>query len=225
MVMKIEPIFNTLEIVKSQHAVDRIILLSASGARFDQRKAEELSAYKDVVLICGHYEGVDDRVATFVDEELSIGDFILTGGEPAALVIVDSVCRLLPGVLGNICSTQEESHTGEPLLEHPQFTRPPEFRGLSVPDVLFSGNHAKISKWRRKQSIARTISRRPDLWAKHTPDMTDFLLLAEIANEAADIDSTASVTANTAPTMETEAGIRSQPIANQSNLTTEVEKS
>lgn len=225
MVMKVDPIIATLNLVKSQHDLDRVILLSASGLLFTQKKAQELSTYKNVMLICGHYEGVDERVTAFVDEELSIGDFVLTGGEPAALVIVDAVCRLIPGVLGNIDSIREESHTGEPLLEHPHYTRPLDFHGMSVPDVLLSGNHAEIHKWRRKESIRRTVSRRPDLWDQHSPNITDIVLLAEIADEA-------STGAATVPPVSTEAipntaigADHDEQAMPDSNLTIEVEKS
>ena len=165
MVMKPEPIFRTAEHVKSECWTDqsRVILLTPQGEQFSQRKAEELSRLPHLVMICGHYEGVDERVREhLVDEELSIGDYVLTGGELPALVVLDAVARLIPGVLGAEQSALEESFS-EGLLEYPQYTRPADFRGWTVPDVLLSGHHAEIAKWRRTQSLDRTLKRRPDL--------------------------------------------------------------
>jgi tRNA (guanine37-N1)-methyltransferase len=161
MVMKPEPIFAAVEAVRGPES--RVILLSPRGRRFDQRIAVELSRLAHLVLICGHYEGVDERVRLHLaDEELSIGDYVLTGGELAAMVVADAVTRLLPGVLGARASLEEESHTGG-LLEYPQYTRPAEFRGWQVPDVLLSGNHGEIALWRRRQALIVTRERRPDL--------------------------------------------------------------
>jgi tRNA (guanine37-N1)-methyltransferase len=140
-----------------------VVLMSPQGRRFDQAKALELAGCEALVLVCGRYEGVDERVLGWVDEELSLGDFVLTGGEFAALAVVDAVARLVPGVLGNELSAQRESFAGEGLLEGPQYTRPPEFRGHRVPDVLLSGDHGRIAQWRREQALARTKERRPDL--------------------------------------------------------------
>lgn len=168
MVMKPEPIFRTAEHLKSEYWTDqsRVILLSPQGETFTQRKAEELSQLPHLVMICGHYEGVDERVREhLVDQELSIGDYVLTGGELPALVILDSVARLIPGVLGAEQSALEESFS-EGLLEYPQYTRPADFRGWTVPDVLLSGHHAEIAKWRRSESLRRTLERRPDLLGK-----------------------------------------------------------
>ncbi|MEO7328983.1 MAG: tRNA (guanosine(37)-N1)-methyltransferase TrmD [Minicystis sp.] len=142
------------------------VLLTPQGRRFDQQKAVELSAKPRVALICGRYEGFDERVRAFVDEELSLGDFVLTGGEVAAMAIIDACARLLPGVLGNADSSLHESHSSEMegLLEYPQYTRPVEFRGERVPEILQNGNHAAIEAFRRAESERRTRERRPDLW-------------------------------------------------------------
>jgi tRNA (guanine37-N1)-methyltransferase len=144
------------------------VLLTPQGTPFCQAKAIELSARPRVVLVCGRYEGFDERVRTFVHEEISLGDFVMTGGEVAAMAIVDACARLLPGVLGNAASLDHESHSPGwgGLLEYPQYTRPAEFRGLSVPEVLQGGNHAEIEAWRQEQAAKRTAERRPDLWAR-----------------------------------------------------------
>jgi tRNA (guanine37-N1)-methyltransferase len=143
------------------------VLLGPEGRRFDQRTAARLAQCEDLVLVCGRYEGVDERAKAFVDEEISIGDYVLTGGEIPALVIIDTVARLLPGVLGNADSTADESFsTG--LLEYPQYTRPEEFRGLQVPSVLLSGDHGAVATWRRREALRRTLERRPDL-LEHAP--------------------------------------------------------
>ncbi len=143
------------------------VLLTPQGRPFDQTKARELAAKDAVMLVCGRYEGFDERVRGHVDEEISLGDFVMTGGEVAAMAIVEACVRLLPGVLGNEASTEEESHAPEiGLLEYPQYTRPAEFRGATIPEILTSGHHAEIAKWRRAQAEQRTRERRPDLWAK-----------------------------------------------------------
>jgi tRNA (guanine37-N1)-methyltransferase len=161
MVMKPEPLFDAVEAVRTPEA--RVILLTPQGRLFKQAVAAELSLLPHLVLICGHYEGIDERVREHVvDDELSIGDFVLTGGELAAVVVVDAVARLLPGVLGADASLDEESHSAG-LLEYPHYTRPAEFRGWRVPGVLLSGNHAEIARWRRRQALERTRQRRPDL--------------------------------------------------------------
>jgi len=143
----------------------RRVLLTPQGARFDQAAARRLSAHESLVLVCGRYEGFDERVRYFVDEEISLGDFVLTGGEVAAMCVVEAVVRLLPGVLGNAESVSEESFSPvcKGLLEYPQYTRPPTFRGHEVPKILLSGDHAKVDAWRAEQSRARTLERRPDL--------------------------------------------------------------
>ena len=165
MVLKPEPIFNAVESL-TQESTPRVILMCPQGERFTQQKAEELAAEKELVFICGHYEGYDERIREhLVTDEISIGDFVLTGGELAAMTVIDSIVRLLPGVLGNADSPVRDSFsTG--LLEHPQYTRPAEFRGWRVPEVLTSGNHDKVDQWREEQTLKRTLERRPDLLDK-----------------------------------------------------------
>lgn len=163
MVMKVEPIARAIEYVKSRSPSARVIYLSPQGRQFNQNIARLLSARSHLILLCGRYEGVDERARElFVDEEISIGDYVLTGGELAALVVIDVVSRLLPGVLGSDRSAEEDSFFHS-LLEYPQYTRPFSFRGSDVPEVLLSGNHAAISLWRRKKALERTWVRRPDL--------------------------------------------------------------
>lgn len=172
MVLKPEPLFAAVDAVTRElESTPRIILMCPQGERFNQKKAEELAKEEHLIFICGHYEGYDERIREgLVTDELSIGDFVLTGGEIASMAIVDSVVRLLPGVLGNEDSSVLDSFsTG--LLEHPHYTRPAEFKDLSVPDILLSGNHAKIDQWREEQSLIRTFERRKDLLA--TAKLTD----------------------------------------------------
>lgn len=166
MVLKPEPVFNAVESLQTSENKPRVILMCPQGERFTQQKAEELAQEQELVFICGHYEGYDERIREhLVTDEISIGDFVLTGGELAAMTVIDSVVRLLPGVLGNSDSSVRDSFsTG--LLEHPHYTRPAVFRGHSVPDVLVSGNHAKIDDWREEQGLKRTLERRPDLLEK-----------------------------------------------------------
>lgn len=179
MVLMPEPIFVTVEAVEPPRP---LLLLGPGGRRFDQAVAAELAAGDGFSLLCGRYEGVDDRVrAHLVDDELSIGDVVLAGGEVAAMVVVEAVVRLVPGVLGNAASTADESFSSG-LLEYPQFTRPADFRGLRVPDVLLSGDHGRVARWRRAQSLRRTLDRRPDLIEARgglTPD--EQALLDELA--------------------------------------------
>lgn len=162
MVLKPEPMFNAVEAITAGKK-PRVLLMCPQGERFTQKKAEELAKEEELVFLCGHYEGYDERIREhLVTDEISIGDFVLTGGELAAMTIIDSVVRLLPGVLGQAEShIQDSFSTG--LLEHPHYTRPADFRGMKVPDVLLSGNHAHIEKWREEQSLKRTFERRPDL--------------------------------------------------------------
>jgi tRNA (guanine37-N1)-methyltransferase len=161
MLLKPEPIFEAVESVR--RAETKVVLLSPSGRKFDQAIARELAAEKDLLLITGHYEGFDERVReALADDELSIGDYVLTNGALPAMVVIDAVTRLLPGVLGDDASARDESFS-HGLLEYPQYTRPAEFRGLRVPDVLVSGNHAEIENWRREQARLRTEKDRPDL--------------------------------------------------------------
>lgn len=165
MVMKPEPLVAAIEDARSKAPDARVILLAPQGQMFNQAAARRLAKEQEIVLICGRYEGVDDRVKAFVDEEISIGDYTLSGGEPAATVVIDAVARLVPGVLGNENSALEESFA-QGLLEYPQYTRPDEFRGMRVPEVLLSGDHERIRRWRHEQSLLLTRERRPDLYAK-----------------------------------------------------------
>lgn len=165
MVMKPEPIVTALETITSPLPHPWRVLLSPQGVPLTQVKVDELAKKEDLILICGRYEGVDERIRTFIDEEISIGDYVLSGGEVAALVVVDAVARLVPGVVGKRESVQEESFAGG-LLEYPQYTRPEEFRGLRVPEVLLSGHHQEVARWRRRQALLRTKARRPDLLAR-----------------------------------------------------------
>ena len=163
MVMKAEPIYRAVEEIKSQNPEARSVLLTPQGERFHQGLAKELSGQKHWILICGRYEGLDERVRLgLVDREISIGDYILNGGEVPALVFMEVLSRYVPGFLGSDQSMEEESFS-DGLLEYPQYTRPPVFRGLEVPEVLLSGNHAEIKRWRRRESLKRTYRRRPDL--------------------------------------------------------------
>lgn len=173
MVMMPGPIFAAVEAAQPPRP---LLLLSPSGCRFDQEYAEELSVLDGFSLLCGRYEGVDQRVAEHLcDGEISIGDFVLAGGEAAALVIIEAVARLVPGVLGNEASSAEESFSGG-LLEYPQYTRPADFRGWTVPEVLRSGDHGKVARWRRAQALRRTMERRPDLVASPISDADTKLL-------------------------------------------------
>ncbi len=172
MVMKPEPLVAAIEEARSSAPRARVILLAPQGKVFNQELAQRLAAEPEIVLICGRYEGIDERVKAFVDEEISVGDYTLSGGEPAATVIIDAVTRLVPGVLGNENSTLDESFN-DGLLEYPQYTRPEEFRGLKVPEVLLSGDHERIRQWRRQQSRALTRERRPDLYAKARHGQSD----------------------------------------------------
>src|SRR5712692_2452001 len=182
MVMKPEPVVKALEEVCRSLFHPRRILLSPQGIPLTQAKVVELAARETLVLVCGRYEGIDERIHTFVDEEISIGDYILSGGETAALVVIDAVARLVPGVVGRQESTVHESFN-EGLLEYPQYTRPEEFQGLRVPEVLLSGNHAEIARWRRRQSLLRTRERRPDLLDRATLSAEEKQWLAQIRNE------------------------------------------
>jgi len=168
MVMSLAPIFNAVEAVKSKSKIknSKVILLSPQGKKFTQGLAKTLAKNKNLILICGHYEGVDDRVREkLVDEEISIGDYVLTGGELPAMVVVDAVVRLIPGVLGDKNSLNFESFEGN-LLEYPHYTRPANFRGMCVPQILLSGDHKNIDSWRKKEAAKRTKQRRPDLFKK-----------------------------------------------------------
>jgi tRNA (guanine37-N1)-methyltransferase len=165
MVMKPEPLVAAVEAARARLPGATVVLTSPRGARLDQALARRLAEHGKLILVCGRYEGVDERVMTAVDMEVSIGDFVLTGGELAALCVVDAAARLVPGVLGNDASAGAESFADAALLEHPHYTRPPEFRGMRVPEVLLSGDHKRIERWRRRESLRATRARRPDLFA------------------------------------------------------------
>jgi len=189
MVMKPEPIFRAVESILDAvgdggpRSSIPIILLTPQGRPFDQRIAHQLAQYERVVLICGRYEGVDERVREhLVTDEISIGDYVLTGGEIPAMVIVDAVTRLLPGVLGDPGAPLDDSHA-EGLLEYPHYTRPAEFRGWGVPEVLLSGHHARIARWRREQALKRTWERRPDLLARAKLSEADREFLCQLQEE------------------------------------------
>ena len=173
MVMKPEPIFESVEAIKAEIRAERggpdsldatpVVLMSPRGRIFNHQVAQELSLHPRLILICGHYEGVDERIREHLaTDEISLGDYIVTGGELPAIVVVDAVARLLPGVLGSQESLEEESHTTG-LLQYPQYTRPPDYRGWKVPDILLSGHHQEIARWRRRQSLLHTHRQRPDL--------------------------------------------------------------
>lgn len=187
MVMQCEPLARCLEDVKAGAAV-HTVLMSPAGAVFDQAKARELLGRGRVILVCGHYEGVDQRfIDRCVDEELSIGDFVLTGGELAAMVVADAVCRMVPGVLAEQASFEEESHWSG-LLEYPQYTRPEVWRRMPVPQALLSGNHENIRRWRRVQALYRTRQRRPDLFSGTTLTKKEAGWLALLDQALADPD-------------------------------------
>jgi len=187
MVLKPEPVFRAVESLGRQAGKKRIILLTPQGRVFNQRVAEELARYDELVLICGHYEGFDERIRTLADDEISLGDYVLTGGELAAMVIIDSVARLVPGVLGKEDSSEQDSHSLG-LLEYPQYTRPSDYKGMRVPEILLSGHHAKIEKWRRKESLRRTFMRRADLLANFDFQPDDYSLLEELLTEYPELE-------------------------------------
>ncbi len=171
MVMQAEPIYKAYKSIADKcDEKPHVIYMSPKGNVLTQNKCREFATKENIVILCGHYEGVDQRIIdTIVDEEISIGDYVLTGGELPAMVLVDSVCRMIDGVLSNEESFTEESHYNG-LLEYPQYTRPPEFMGLEVPEVLLSGNHAKIDEWRKQKSLEETMNKRPDLYEKYVND-------------------------------------------------------
>lgn len=179
MVMKAEPLGRAIDWARTERRVDCLAMLTPQGTPFDQRWAHRLARCEGIALLCGHYEGVDERIRTsMVDVELSIGDYVLTGGEAAAWVVVDAVARLLPGVLGNADSHVDESFEAG-LLEYPQYTRPRSFRGQQVPEVLVSGDHGRIRRWRHQQALLRTRARRPDLFQRLDLSIDERELLAE----------------------------------------------
>jgi tRNA (guanine37-N1)-methyltransferase len=178
MVMKPEPLTEAIEAARARLPGALVVLTSPRGARLDQALARRLAEHGRLILVCGRYEGVDERVMTAVDMEISVGDFVLTGGELAALCLVDAAARLVPGVLGNEASAGAESFAGQvPLVEHPHYTRPPVFRGMAVPEVLLGGDHRRIERWRRRESLRATRDRRPDLFARARLDEDDLRLI------------------------------------------------
>lgn len=186
MLMKPEPIFNAINSVKNEKS--KVIYLSPQGKKFNQKLANDLSKEEHLILLCGHYEGVDNRIIeNYIDEEISVGDYVLTGGEIPAMLVLDAIIRLLPGVLRSKESYMEESHY-DGLLEYPQYTRPRIFNEYSVPDVLLSGNHKKIENWRKKQSLKTTLLKRPDLLKKIDLNRNYKKMLDEIKKELNDIN-------------------------------------
>ncbi len=182
MVMKVEPVARAIESLRSKRPGARVLLMSPQGQVFRQATAERLSREPNLVFVCGRYEGFDERIRALVDEELSLGDFVLTGGEFAALTMIDAIARLVPGVLGAADSAETDSFS-DGLLEYPQYTRPAEFAGECVPEVLLSGNHREIDRWRRREQLRRTLLRRPDLLSQAQLSEEDHGLLAEIRKE------------------------------------------
>ncbi|MDQ7094706.1 tRNA (guanosine(37)-N1)-methyltransferase TrmD [Desulfosporosinus sp. PR] len=182
MVLKPEPIYAAMRNLPPAQGRRRVILMSPQGRVFRQETAKLWSEYDELIFLCGHYEGFDERIRELVDEEASLGDYVLTGGELAAMVMMDAVARLVPGVLGEETSVAEESHSAT-LLEYPQYTRPADFEGRQVPEVLLSGHHAMIKRWRRKESICRTFLRRPDLFATVSFESDDYAILEELILE------------------------------------------
>jgi len=183
MVMKPEPVFEAVESILGSKPACPIIMLTPQGRVFSQAVADELSRYEKIALLCGRYEGLDERIREYlVTDEISIGDYVLTGGELPALILIDAVSRLIPGVLGDPEGAIDDSHaTG--LLEYPHYTRPPDFRGWKVPEILLSGDHGKIEQWRREQSLLRTLARRPDLLEKATLTEIECNFLEEYKNQ------------------------------------------
>lgn len=180
MVMKVEPLSSCIETVKKQQPSSTVVMTSPRGRRFTHRIASELASLPGLIIICGRYEGIDERIRDlYVDDDISLGDFVLSGGELAAMTIVDAVTRLIPGVLGSGKSAETDSFC-DGLLEYPHYTRPPEFKGLKVPDVLLSGNHEVIRKWRRRESLRTTRTLRPDLLDRIELTREDRKFLAEM---------------------------------------------
>lgn len=182
MVMKVDPVWGAMKYVDNAFGRPHYVLLTPHGRVFDHHAAARFSRVKHIGLICGRYEGLDGRIASLVDEEVSIGDFVLSGGEAASLVMIEAISRLVPGVLGNEDSPVDESFR-DGLLEYPQYTRPRDFMGMEVPEVLLSGNHEEIRKWRRKEALKRTILSRPDLMERFEPSDEDRTLIRQIMEE------------------------------------------
>lgn len=183
MVMKCEPVFAAVESVLGAPPACPVILMTPQGRTFTQQVAQELAAHSRLALVCGRYEGVDERIREhLVTDQISIGDYVLTGGELPALILIDAITRLIPGALGDPDGAQDDSFASG-LLEYPHYTRPPEFRGWGVPEVLQSGNHAAIARWRREQALLRTLDKRPDLLAKFDLTPADRKFLARLQTE------------------------------------------
>lgn len=185
MLLKVQPVYDNIKAIEAAapETKKRVILLDPAGKPFDQKMAEEFSTEEHLVFICGHYEGYDERIRSLVTDEVSLGDYVLTGGELGAMVMIDATVRLLPEVLGNQTSAQTDSHsTG--LLEHPQYTRPAAFKGMKVPEVLMNGNHKLIEQWQLKESLRRTFQRRPDMLENYPLTAEIQKLLKEIEEEA-----------------------------------------
>ncbi|WXF96135.1 tRNA (guanosine(37)-N1)-methyltransferase TrmD [Streptococcus agalactiae] len=180
MLLRAQPIFDTIDKIDAQKA--RVILLDPAGRTFDQDFAEELSKEDELIFICGHYEGYDERIKSLVTDEVSLGDFVLTGGELAAMTMVDATVRLIPEVIGKETSHQDDSFSSV-LLEYPQYTRPYDYLGMTVPDVLMSGHHENIRKWRLEQSLRKTLERRPDLLENYAMTDEERLILEKIKTE------------------------------------------
>ena len=183
MVMKVDPVARALSELKAEYPQSRVLLMSPQGKTFQQSDAERLSRESGLIFVCGRYEGFDERIRSLVDEEISLGDFVLTGGELAAAVVLDATARLVPGVLGSSGSAQTDSFS-DGLLEYPQYTRPAEFNGMRVPEVLASGNHQAIATWRRHEQLRRTLQRRPELLETAPLTIQDRLYLEELRSES-----------------------------------------
>ena len=188
MLLKVQPIYDNLKAIEEEtnQQPKRVILLDPAGKPFNQKMAEEFSQEEHLVFICGHYEGYDERIKTLVTDEISLGDFVLTGGEVAATVMVDAVVRLIPGVLGKVASHEDDSFSSG-LLEYPQYTRPEDFRGMKVPEVLMSGHHENIRKWRLKESFKKTLERRPDLLDKYEANEEELKMLQLLRENVQDV--------------------------------------
>jgi len=187
MVMKPEPVARALQALRQAEPESKVLLMTPQGRMFRQADARQLADEKGLIFVCGRYEGYDERIRGLVDAEYSIGDFVLTGGEPAAMVMIDAIGRLLPGVLGCNSSADGDSFS-DGLLEYPQYTRPEEFNGSRVPPVLLSGNHAEIARWRRREQLRRTLLRRPELLAAAPLSSEDRQMLEAIKRDAGELD-------------------------------------
>jgi len=186
MVMKPEPVFEAVASILGPQPACPVIMLTPQGRVFTQSVADELSRHEKIALICGRYEGIDERIREhLVTDEISIGDYVLTGGELPALILIDALARLIPGVLGDPTGAADDSHASG-LLEYPHYTRPPEFRGWGVPEVLLSGDHGKVDRWRREQALLRTLERRPDLLEKAELSEKDRKFLNDLRKEKED---------------------------------------